>query len=1075
MRRLQLIVTCICDTCVAGTWSGTVVAVSTTLVLMASSVNVQGSDAPLFDVGRVQYTLPAPLIHVAAAANKLVLCLSPFDGMPMRIVYLDLEEPAFTQEAFISSPTQARGSRWRDLHESTRVFVDASAVHVLLCAGTYTYYWTPGWTRARRIMQLDGVPVTAAVFGEPRATPPVALPPLTGGRRWIWTPPILLGTARGDLVETVLTAQLGGSDDRMDIFDRWARMSAGSTEYPLERGVYRLYSLASDANAITGLALEMQGQNVVIVVATSSRLYEFVGLSSEVPGPVFQRVFDQYQQSSQSQWKTDLPRGKGTLVTATLPVSWPYGSHRAMSWMNGAGVYAAQLLPDKGVCHADLFALPQRDDTPISLGRTSLHHVLVYSDMAVCMNALDADVQYKVTLPLVAEERVLGIAMDSSSDTCWIYTSLGGLYELLVKDEARDMWHLLLKRCDFEKALAFCHDETCRKQVLEKKGDALLHAGQLMEAVECYAQAQTPAFEQVVLSLMDVCADKALRRYVRLRLDKMPKQARVPRLMLATWLIELYVAAIQAQEPTSEYYQTLLLEAQEILERHHDALDARTTYALLARQQCTELWLAYACILQDTDKLVQHWIDQKQWNQALHTLSAQSALDAYYASSIALMQHAPEATIQCWQKCDQLDVERLIPALLQYTPAPNESDVVLMYLQHVIDVQGSKSPAAHALRLSRLCERASNQSALLKFVESASPGALDLSYALRVCSEAGCREACVRIYARLQQYENAVHLALEANDIDLACSCADLAAHGPSGLQRELWLQCAKHVVQSQASMEDAMAFLHRTDLLTVEDILPFFPDFSVIDGFKTEICDTLEGYVTRIDALKENMERTSVTAANIQQDIDRLSKRTIEIDTEHRCMQCATALLQRQFYLFPCRHGFHADCLTQLVTQHLSSRRLRRLLQLQNELAAADGTSEPRPTSPTKSKVSSSSFPLSTSLERLREHVRPQAIVDAITAGLSVGVASGRRALAPLDPSMSIRPASKGKSSTQAESANASVTSASWTAQLDKLRAELNTIVAGTCPICTLSVRNITAPFPDEKDHEGDDADWIV
>ena len=271
------------------------------------------------------------------------------------------------------------------------------------------------------------------------------------------------------------------------------------------------------------------------------------------------------------------------------------------------------------------------------------------------------------------------------------------------------------------------------------------------------------------------------------------------------------------------------------------------------------------------------------------------------------------------------------------------------------------------------------------------------------------------------------------------------------------------------------MAFLHRTDLLTVEDVLPFFPDFSVIDGFKTEICDTLEGYVTRIDALKENMERTSVTAANIQQDIDRLSKRTIEIDTEHRCMQCATALLQRQFYLFPCRHGFHADCLTQLVTQHLSSRRLRRLLQLQNELAAADGTSEPPPTSPTKPKVSSSSFPLSTSLERLREHVRPQAIVDAITAGLSVGVASGRRALAPLDPSMSIRPASKGKSSTQAESANASVTSASWTAQLDKLRAELNTIVAGTCPICTLSVRNITAPFPDEKDHEGDDADWIV
>lgn len=326
----------------------------------------------------------------------------------------------------------------------------------------------------------------------------------------------------------------------------------------------------------------------------------------------------------------------------------------------------------------------------------------------------------------------------------------------------------------------------------------------------------------------------------------------------------------------------------------------------------------------------------------------------------------------------------------------------------------------------------------------------------------------------MQQYENAVHLALEADDIDLACSCADLAACGPAGLQRELWLQCAKHVVQTQTSMEDAMAFLLRTDLLTVEDILPFFPDFSVIDGFKTEICDTLEGYVTRIDALKDDMDRTSTTAANIQQEIDRLSNRTVQIDAEHRCMQCVSPLLQRQLYLFPCRHGFHVDCLTQLVAQNLSPRRLRRLIQLQNELAAADGTLEQPTASPTKSKVSSSSLPLGSSLERLREHVRPQAIVDVITAGFSVGVASGRRVLAPLDPSMNIRRAAKDKASSQADSAAASVTSASWTAELDNLRAELNTIVAGACPICTLSVQNITVPFGDNQYHQDDD-DWIV
>ena len=36
------------------------------------------------------------------------------------------------------------------------------------------------------------------------------------------------------------------------------------------------------------------------------------------------------------------------------------------------------------------------------------------------------------------------------------------------------------------------------------------------------------------------------------------------------------------------------------------------------------------------------------------------------------------------------------------------------------------------------------------------------------------------------------------------------------------------------------MAFLENTDLLKIEDILPFFPDFVVIDDFKEEICTAL-------------------------------------------------------------------------------------------------------------------------------------------------------------------------------------------------------------------------------------------
>jgi hypothetical protein len=58
-------------------------------------------------------------------------------------------------------------------------------------------------------------------------------------------------------------------------------------------------------------------------------------------------------------------------------------------------------------------------------------------------------------------------------------------------------------------------------------------------------------------------------------------------------------------------------------------------------------------------------------------------------------------------------------------------------------------------------------------------------------------------------------------------------------LRKKLWLMIAKHVVQQGKAtkgenIRKAIAFLKETDgLLKIEDILPFFPDFSLIDDFK--------------------------------------------------------------------------------------------------------------------------------------------------------------------------------------------------------------------------------------------------
>lgn len=77
-------------------------------------------------------------------------------------------------------------------------------------------------------------------------------------------------------------------------------------------------------------------------------------------------------------------------------------------------------------------------------------------------------------------------------------------------------------------------------------------------------------------------------------------------------------------------------------------------------------------------------------------------------------------------------------------------------------------------------------------------------------------------------------------DVDLAKSCADLPEDDEE-LQKKLWLKIARHVVQEEKDVKKAMNCLSSCNLLKIEDILPFFPDFVTIDHFKVCNCLTLK------------------------------------------------------------------------------------------------------------------------------------------------------------------------------------------------------------------------------------------
>src|SRR5579862_494691 len=135
-----------------------------------------------------------------------------------------------------------------------------------------------------------------------------------------------------------------------------------------------------------------------------------------------------------------------------------------------------------------------------------------------------------------------------------------------------------------------------------------------------------------------------------------------------------------------------------------------------------------------------------------------------------------------------------------------------------------------------------------------------------------------------------------------------------------------------------ALELLQRCDLLKIEDLVPLFPDFMAIDDFKEEICNALEDYSRQVDRLKQQMDDSARSSQSIQSSIADLNRRYAVIQAGESCSICGYPLLTRQFYVFPCRHAFHADCLVNKLKEEGGAMLKRRIGEVQADLGRSGG-----------------------------------------------------------------------------------------------------------------------------------------
>ncbi|KAJ5775254.1 uncharacterized protein N7511_000265 [Penicillium nucicola] len=916
---------------------------SSSYVAPNNLMETPSSSLPMFDVERVQlaFNIAADFVAAQVANNVLVLALST-----NRILRIDLDSPEDVED--IDLPKKSS-----EIGVIRRMFLDPSASHLIITTTLGENYYLHAQSPSRQpkpLQRLKGVSIESIAWNP-------SLPTAS-------TREILLGATDGNVYETYIEP----------------------SNYRREEKYTTPVFQAPDASAVTGISVEpvfFKPDHRRVLVATYGKLLHFTGRTGaskhgrDSGGSVYSELF---QRETPLIYEAQKPSGSAPSSLVISPAI--SESHQAegyvereFAWLSSEGIFHGELssetpFKDSHMLARSLFPASESPrggrkliQDPISAMTLSQWHVLaLVGGKVVAVNRLSQEVVYNQTV-LEPGQSALGLLTDLTKNTHWLFTTKD-IFEVVAGDEDRDVWKIFLKEQKFDEALQYARGSVQRDAVMTASGDFLAEKGNFFEAAKVWGKS-SKGFEEVCLTMIDHKEHDALRNYLLSQLATYKKASAMQRIMVASWLVELFMSKLNSlddniatkaelTEGTStgeikDQLGSVRAEFQGFVNSHSADLDRKTVYDIISSHGREEELLFFATATSDYNYVLSYWIQREKWLEALKVLQRQSDNDVFYKYSSVLMTHKPTDLVDILMRQTDLDPERLIPALLNYNKSASVASLsqnqAVRYLNFIIVNHPNPSAAVHNTLISiHASSPSASEAGLLTYLQSqpSSPPSYDADFALRLCIQNQRVQSCIHIYSTMGQYLQAVELSLEHNDIELAAIVAD-RPEGNDKLRKKLWLLVAeKKIRQPGTGIKDAIEFLRRCELLRIEDLIPFFPDFVVIDDFKDEICTALEDYSRHIDALRQEMDNSAQTARQIRGEIAGLDTRYAIVEPGEKCWICSLPVLSRQFFVFPCQHAFHSDCLGKEVLDGAGGKK-KYIRDLQAQLSNGDVTSSRR------------------------------------------------------------------------------------------------------------------------------------
>ncbi|QQP37559.1 Vacuolar protein sortingassociated protein 18 -like protein, partial [Caligus rogercresseyi] len=749
--------------------------------------------------------------------------------------------------------------------------------------------------------------------------------------------PLLMGTAPGSIIETEL--DMKGNEKY------WKKI--------LELG---------GSQRITGLEYHRTPRSTkyFIIASTMNRIYQFVGCISEDEEGVLPIQF----QGVQLPTFTKLPlrlrlflslRRKRGLPKATLPL-FP----KTFGWMSSSGIYTGGVSPfhtssDEGVL-TDAKLLPFPDTSSIRGNNgsqlpppkwfllTEYHCVLGYESLIRVLSLLDERVIFEDEID-DATGTLNGLARDPVTGIIYSYSDYG-ISKYKVVSEERHAWRIHLGGKKFDEAKASLsksdpHYSLKINEILRLEADAFYDMGRYRDSALTYAKTMA-SFEEVVL---------------KFKIESLRASDTTQMTMVVVWIIEIYLNQInQVRDALSRNekpkQRTDLSNELASLNKEFVVfvstpkisstifLNRGTIYELLSSHGDVNNLVTLSLMNKDYESAVKYKIQLGEYKSALGILESQKLASSFYIHGSSFLREVPKDFVETLKRLGSIiDPHQIIPCMIAVTEegsVPRVEEEVINYLEFVLEEFKSKDASVHNYLLSLYATHHVDR--LGPYITSFGVEDIpyDVKYALKLCdNRKELVSEMIFLFCILGELESAVDLALVEADIEEAKEVLKFTRD--EDMMKLIWLKIAQHVVQEKNDIKSAMEFLQQTDLVKIEDILPFFDDFVTIDHFREAICQSLHDYSTHISSLKSEMEEANQSAEKIRSEVREFKNKYAFVRGNDSCASCSDFLLCRPFHLFICGHKFHTDCLTKGVLPHLSSAKRKKVEQLQFEVLRAN------------------------------------------------------------------------------------------------------------------------------------------